>query len=183
VLTLYLLRHAKSSWQDAATPDHDRGLSARGERNAPAIGAHMAANDLIPERIVCSTAVRAKRTLELVLPELLGDVSGKTAIATTSTGAIYEAWGKALLGIIRSQDKPSHVSRVMIVGHNPSMQSVALRLIGQSRNEASRRLEGKYPTCGLAEIRFETELWSEIEEGAGRLIRFDTPKRLATSGR
>ena len=72
MLTLSLLRHAKSSWDDASLNDFDRPLSERGENAAPRVGAYMAAQGLAPEFVLCSPAVRARQTLDLVLPHLAG---------------------------------------------------------------------------------------------------------------
>ena len=70
MLTLSLLRHAKSSWDDSSQKDFDRALSKRGETAAPRVGAYMAQQGLAPDLVLCSPAVRARQTLDLVLPHL-----------------------------------------------------------------------------------------------------------------
>ena len=129
MLTLSLLRHAKSSWDDASLEDFDRPLAKRGESAAPRMGAFMAAQGLAPELILCSPAVRARQTLDLVLPHLAG---GPTVVYEDS---FYLAAPSVLLARLRKIE--GKVRHVMIVGHDPGMQGLALELAGDGRCRAA----------------------------------------------
>jgi phosphohistidine phosphatase len=171
MLTLSLLRHAKSSWDDPALKDFDRPLSKRGEHAAPRVGAYMAAQGLAPEFVLCSPAVRARQTLDLVLPHLAG---GPTVVYEDN---FYLAAPSVLLARVRRID--AKVRHVMIVGHDPGMHGLALELASAGEAETLPALAGKFPTGGLAVIRFKARDWSKAGPGKGRLELFVTPKMLA----
>jgi len=170
MLTLLLLRHAKSSWDDPALEDFARPLSPRGEAAAPRMGAYIAEHDLAPELILCSPAVRARQTLDLVLPHLPGD---PTVVYEES---LYLAAPSVLLARLRRVE--GKVRRVMIVGHDPGMQGLALELAGEGDSRLMQALAGKFPTAGLAVIRFRAREWSRISPGKGRIDAFVTPRML-----
>ena len=178
MLTLYLLRHAKSAWTDQSLGDHERPLAPRGQEAAPLMAAHMVAQELIPERIICSTATRTRQTLDLIMPALL-TASSDVHIETIYTAAIYEAWGQSLLEVLRVQDEPATPASILMIGHNPGIQNLAATLFGDDRGAMAMRLLGKYPTCALAELRFELTRWQDLGGETGRLVRFDTPKTIA----
>lgn len=171
MLTLSLLRHAKSSWDDSQLDDFDRPLSKRGERAAPRMGAYMAEQGLDPDLILCSPAVRARHTLDLILPHLAG---GPTVVYEDN---FYLAASSVLLARLRHIG--SNVHHAMIVGHDPGMQGLALELSGSGEADSLRALAAKFPTAGLAVIRFKVRDWPKIEPGKGRLDLFVTPKMLA----
>src|SRR4029450_13070844 len=114
MLTLSLLRHAKSSWDDASLEDFERPLAKRGESAAPRMGRFMAEQGLAPQLILCSPAVRARQTLDLVLPHLAG---GPTVVYEDN---FYLDAPSVLLARLRKVE--GKVSHVMIVGHDPGMQ-------------------------------------------------------------
>jgi phosphohistidine phosphatase len=171
MLTLTLLRHAKSSWDDPSLKDFDRPLSKRGENAAPRVGAYMAAQGLAPELVLCSPAVRARQTLDLVLPHIAG---GPTVVYEDS---FYLAAPSVLLARVRGIE--AKVRHVMIVGHDPGMQGLALELASAGEAETLQALAGKFPTGGLAVIRFKARDWSKVGPAKGRLELFVTPKMLA----
>ena len=171
MLTLSLLRHAKSSWDDASLKDFDRPLSERGETAAPRMGAYMAAQGLAPELVLCSPAVRARQTLDLVLPRL---AAGPTVVYEDR---FYLAAPSVMLARVRKIE--AKVRHVLIVGHDPGMQGLALELAGSGDAEALRSLGRKFPTGALAVIRFNARDWSRIGPAKGRLELFATPKTLA----
>ena len=110
---LYLLRHAKSSWKDTSLPDHDRPLSGRGRRAAKAIARHLREQDLEPQLVLCSTARRARETLERIQPAL-------GAATVEFEHDLYAASADALLERLRRV--PDTVASVMLIGHNPGLQ-------------------------------------------------------------
>jgi phosphohistidine phosphatase len=170
MLTLSLLRHAKSSWDNPGLKDFDRPLAKRGAVSAPRMGAFMAQNGIAPELILCSPAVRTRQTLDLVLPHL-------SAMPTVEyEEELYLAPAKGLLARVRKIKAKVH--HVMIVGHDPGMQELAVELAGTGDAEALQALGRKFPTAGLAVIRFKAREWGKIGPGRGRLKLFMTPKAL-----
>jgi phosphohistidine phosphatase len=174
MLTLSLLRHAKSSWDEPALDDYDRPLAKRGKKAAPEIGAALAAMGLRPDLVLCSGAVRARETLDLVLSKL-----GGPAPEIVYDEALYMATPAGLLARLRKvaarADAPRHV---MLVGHNPGLEELALMLVGSGGADDRARMAEKFPTAALAVIAFNTESWAKVRPGAGRLEHFITPKRL-----
>jgi phosphohistidine phosphatase len=171
MLNLMLLRHAKSSQADAGQADSDRQLNKRGKRAAVAVGRYMASNDLMPQLVLCSPATRAKETWGLAAGQLT------TAPAIRIVPEIYDFGdGKALMEYLRR--KAGVEQSVLLVGHNPSIGSLAQILIGKGNNKLRERLEKKYPTAALAVISFDFDNWGSLAAGTGKLLRFVTPKDL-----
>jgi phosphohistidine phosphatase len=168
--TVYLLRHAKSSWDHPDLPDHDRPLAPRGRKAAPRMADHLRAEGVSPRRVLCSTATRARETWDAVGPSLA------SAPEVVHRRDVYDADDADLLAILR--DLPDEVESVMVVGHNPTLEDLAHALAGGGDPAALARMGEKYPTCALAELQFAGESWSEVRRGAGRLVRFVRPKDL-----
>lgn len=178
--TLYLLRHAKSSWGDPGLPDHDRRLNARGQAAAEAMGKYMGERHLtgrkaLPEAILASTARRVAETLELLLP-----AAGLKKLPVMRDRGLYLAEPPALLGRLRQA--PADAETLLMVGHNPGLHDFALRLAGEVTPEARPardQLREAFPTAALAVIAFPlADNWLEIGWGDGRLEDFVTPKGL-----
>ena len=170
MLTLSLLRHAKSSWKNPALPDRERPLNARGMGDAPVMGRAMSERGIDPELILCSTAQRTVDTLALVLPEL--KIEPKIAYEDV----LYHASPAEMLDMLR--DIQPGASSVLLIGHNPEIQALALELIGAGPQELRERLAEKFPTGGLVVINFTAGLWSCVDVGSGSLAAFVTPKEL-----
>ena len=169
-LTLSLLRHAKSTHDDLVVTDSERPLNKRGDRNAAAMGAWMAAAGLTPQRILCSPAKRTRQTLAHVLPHL----SGKPAVDHSDD--LYLAGPLLLLRHLHAAKKRD--AHVLIIGHNPGLHALALDLIAGGPQQRIALLGRKLPTSGLVVIGFECETWSEVVAGAGTLVSFTTPVEL-----
>lgn len=173
--TLYLLRHAKSSWDDPELDDHDRPLAARGRRAATLIGAYFADERLRPDLVLCSSAERARETWRRVAA-VLGD-SGAPPPARFERG-LYLADGDGLLKLLRAS-APDEVRSVMLVGHNDGLPQLALRLAGEADGDARERMAAKFPTAALAVLTFAAlPSWRDLAEGAGRLTAVVAPKQL-----
>jgi len=157
--TLYLLRHAKSSWDDPNLADFDRPLNDRGRSAAPFMGELMANRDLSPDLILSSPAERAKQTAELVRK-----ASGNAA-EIRHEELIYEASPQMLLQIA-SAIKPRFDS-AMIVGHNPGIESFIRVLTKRSE---------RMPTAALAVIDLDIDDWSKIAPASGSLRELIRPK-------
>ncbi len=162
--TLLLVRHAKSSWDDADLADHDRPLNKRGTRDAAAMAQRVAHRPDRPELIVTSPALRARRTAEAVAAAL-----GLQPESLVVDPRVYDAAATALLEVIRSLD--DHHARVMIVGHHPGITDIVNALTGASIE--------KMPTCGVATVRLNNRSWAESREGGAALLEHDAPKNHA----
>jgi phosphohistidine phosphatase len=170
MLTLSLLRHAKSSWDDSSLDDFDRPLARRGEAAAPRMGRFMAQQGLTPDLALCSSAARARQTLDLVLPHL------ERRPEVVYEDGLYLAAPSAMLARLNRVD--AGVPHVLVVGHDPGMQGLALELAGDGDPRLLQAIAAKFPTAGLAVIRFAARSWARIGRGAGRLVLFATPKSL-----
>jgi len=168
MLTLSLLRHAKSSWKNPSLPDHDRPLNARGTVEAPLMGKAMAEHGLDPDLVLCSTARRTRDTLELVLPQL------KTEPKVSYEDALYHGTPTAMLALL--QGVGVGADQVLLVGHNPEIQTFALDLIGAGPRQLKDWLEAKLPTAGLVVMRFPAGAWSDVVVHSGKLELFLTPR-------
>jgi phosphohistidine phosphatase len=173
MLTLSLLRHAKSSWKNPSTPDRERPLSSRGLADAPVMGHAMSERGIDPELVLCSSARRTVDTLALVLPEL------KVEPKVVYEDALYHASPAEMLDMLRNIQPGAR--RVMLVGHNPEIQVLALDLIGAGPKHMRDKLMEKYPTAGLAVINFTAGLWSSVDVNSGSLNLFLTPRELRAS--
>ena len=167
-MRLWLLRHAKSSWGDPKLADHDRPLTTRGERDAARMNAYLNEKAIRPVLVVCSSALRARQTLAGVLPGL------GTEFGVRIEPELYTFDAASLLERLRAT--PVDVASVMLVGHNPAIQELTLLLAG--RRSAHDDVEGKYPTCALAEIELPPMAWNDVSRGVGSLTRFVTPRSL-----
>lgn len=172
-MRLLLLRHAKSDWSGKAD-DHARPVSARGKRTAPRMGAWMRAKGYEPKLVLCSTAERTKETLELVVPAF----ARRPQIRYDRS--LYLAEWPALLAEIRAA--AGETSPLMVVGHNPGLEQLAIALALQSQSASERarleKLAQKFPTAALAVLDFEIADWSGLKPGLGRLVDYMRPKDL-----
>ena len=159
--TLLLLRHAKSSWDNANLSDFDRPLNKRGVESAPLIGKAIRKRKLQPDLIFSSPAVRAKETIELVR-----ESAGLAAPIKFEPG-IYEASAGRLLDIVSRI--PDEADTAMLVGHNPGFEDV-LELLTREKQHL--------PTAALACVKLDVEKWSEVSPGHATLEWLLTPKHL-----
>jgi phosphohistidine phosphatase len=160
--TVTIFRHAKSGEKDSPTmPDFDRPLAGRGLKAAPKMGAAMRARRLRPDLILCSPSVRTRQTLTLASPE-----AWDNSPAVRYEDALYEASLDTLLGVLRQL--PGDVSHAMIVGHNPGLQELAMALAPKGSEERQAFRE-KLPTAAVVSFDFDTDQWSKLQVGSGRL--------------
>ncbi len=169
MLTLILLRHAKSSLADTGQVDLDRPLNERGKRSAAAMGRYITSNGLVPQLVLCSPARRASETWGFVGGEL------PTSPEVLAAAEIYDFGdGKALMECLRH--KAGAAQSVLLVGHNPSIAGLAQILIGTGSGKLRERLEEKFPTAALAVINFDLATWESLAAGSGTLLRFVRPR-------
>ena len=160
MLTLSLLRHAKSSWKNPSLPDRERPLSTRGVADAPVMGRAMTERGIDPELVLCSSARRTVDTLALVLPEL------KVEPKVLYEDALYHASPAEMLDMLRGLQPGSR--HVMIVGHNPGLEELVLQLTGERQD---------LPTAALAQIVLPIDQWRDLKLSTrGTLLGHWRPK-------
>lgn len=167
--TLTLFRHAKSSWSDLTLGDFSRSLAPRGRKAAPRMGRFLAENDLIPDQVCCSTAVRAQETLDLALAEW------DPPPAVHHMERLYHAPAETLLEVVRETEDDT--KSLMLVGHNPGMHMLAHMLTASGDPMALDQLAVKFPTAAVAVFALSGR-WQEARFGTGELRLFQTPKML-----
>lgn len=170
---LMLLRHAKSELAAGGQRDHERTLAPRGRESAPLVGTYMAQHGLIPDKVLVSTARRARETWDLVAPAF------RKQPTVAHEERIYEASPKAILAALQETD--ANVHALLVVGHNPGLQELGKLLMASGDIDARQRLIEKYPTAGLAVIDFPIDNWSDLHAQGGRLDRFVTPRPLESA--
>lgn len=159
--TLYLVRHAKSSWDDFYKKDFDRPLNERGKRDAPRMGKRLKERDVVPELILSSPATRALSTC-IVMAGVLG--YDKELIQTDQR--LYHADENQLLGSIKNLK--DHYNTVMLFGHNPGLTDFANMLMDIAIPNI--------PTCGVVACALNVGPWADTTWGKGKLLLFDYPK-------
>ena len=166
--TLTLLRHAKSSWDDPVARDFDRPLNARGQRAAVIVGRHMRNERLAFDHVVASPALRVVETIA----EFEGGFG--TRLEPAWDRRAYLASATTLMDIVR--ETPAQAARLLLIGHNPGLEELVLLLVADGGDELRDRVEEKYPTASVAELSFEVEDWTAVDEGRGELTRFVRPR-------
>ena len=160
--TLYLLRHAKSSWDHPDLKDFERPLSERGINDVPVMVARFKSRKGHIDTIICSPAVRTKTTAQMFAREL-----GFPRDEIGSNPELYFAGSNMLLKAASLLDNDCDAA--MIIGHNPAITEFVNEMTGSDIDNI--------PTCGLAELRLPIDDWSEIEFGSAELVEFDFPKK------
>jgi phosphohistidine phosphatase len=161
VRRLHLLRHAKSSWDDAGLADHERPLSARGRKAVVRIAEHVSAAGITPDLVLCSTAERTRQTLAGLVPVLPAGVEIRLE------DGLYGAGAGEVLARVRELDDA--IGAALLIGHNPTLHELALALTG--RGDALER----FPTGALATVAFRVS-WSGLAERGGELEAFWSPR-------
>lgn len=160
--TLYLVRHAKSSWDFPHLRDADRPLNGRGEKNAPEMASRLKKMNILPDQIKSSPARRAMDTC-IIFSDILGYSTGKII----EDRRIYHASEEDLLEVIKETD--DHINSLMLFGHNPGFNWLAQSLTEQDL--------GNIPTCGIVASKLNITTWKDIGSGTGELVFFDYPKK------
>jgi phosphohistidine phosphatase len=169
-MRLYLLRHAKSSWDDASLADHDRPLAARGRRAAALVAAHVRDEGIRPALVLCSSARRARETLDPVVAAIGGVLDVRVE------DGLYGAGADELFARVREVGEG--VAPVLLVGHNPGLHDLAAGLAGDGEEEAMARLLAKFPTGALATLDAPATTWSGLDWGTAYLAGLVVPRDL-----
>jgi phosphohistidine phosphatase len=169
---LLLLRHAKSSWDDATLPDRDRPLNKRGRRSAAAMRQALHQLGLAPDLVLVSPARRTRETLAGLEPW------DETPLVE-SVEVLYLATAQQMVLVMRGV--PETVRSVLLIGHNPGLHELAVLLSGAAHADdpsgLAKRLAEGFPTGALAELSIAGS-WQQLDAGSGRLVRFLAPRDL-----
>jgi len=168
--TLYILRHAKSVQNADTDDDHERPINKRGEKSCVTMGNYIKEQNLVPEQILCSTALRAKQTIN----NIMQTVGIDTPIEYKKS--LYMAMPLEVLEEVK--EVGDETNKLMIVFHNPGAHKLALSLIGDGVPRYIQHINSEYPTCALAAITFDISSWKDISKNSGHLDDFVTPKIL-----
>lgn len=163
---LFLLRHAKAGWALPGMRDFDRPLDASGHADAEATGAEMRSHGYVPDITLCSNAVRARETLQ--------GIAGQT-----DTGRVVfsdKLYGEDAAGYLALIHENADSGSVLVIGHNPMMEDLAMAVSGDGDPSAKDALSSGFPTSGLAVIAFPGSL-KDASPGDGYLEAFHTPPR------
>jgi phosphohistidine phosphatase len=166
---LLALRHAKSSRDDATLTDHDRPLSGRGRRALPRLQRELAARGEPIDLVLCSSAIRTRRTLEGIRDALPAEA------AVAIEDGLYAASAADLLERLRAV--PASVGGVLLIGHNPGLELLVRKLAGSGDADALAQLATKYPTGALATLHVPSR-WSALVAGSCRLEDLVVPRAL-----
>jgi phosphohistidine phosphatase len=159
--TLLLLRHAKAENTEPGSSDINRSLNERGKREAQAIGTFIRKQNLAVELVLCSPAVRARETAELVLS------AAEVTANVRYDKRVYEAAPRQLLEVISEVEE--HQGAVLLVGHNPGVEELLEALTGKGEPMA---------TGTLARIEFDLDNWNSVTEDRGSLELIVRPNEL-----
>ena len=163
--TIYLLRHGKSDWTNAC-PDHERPLAPRGIDAARRVGRLLRDLEEVPDRIVSSTAVRARETLRLARE------AGEWSPEIELEAEFYGTDPERLLDWVRRVDDGTY--GILLAGHQPTWSLFASGLIGGGQL--------RYPTAALAKIALHVDRWRDVDFGCGELVWFQLPRVLKHLG-
>lgn len=161
---LYVLRHAKSSWDDPGQPDHDRPLAPRGRKAVGLLAEHVANRGIHPGLTLCSTSRRTRDTLAGI--ETGGEVAFEPDLYTASCTDL----------ILRLRALPDQLGSVMVVGHNPAAQMLVLKL-ARDEPEHLPDIRRKFPTGALATLALPCA-WADLKPGCAELAEYVRPKAL-----
>jgi len=160
--TLYLVRHAKSSWATAAQADRDRPLNERGLHDVALMGQRLAERGVEPDVMLSSPATRAHTTAQHIAKAL--GVKGKHIVEVER---LYDATADQILGVVQALGQEP--KRVMVFGHNPGMSELSQRFASEITH---------MPTCAVAEFRFDVTSWAGLGDRKPVQVAFDFPRKV-----
>jgi phosphohistidine phosphatase len=164
---LYLLRHAKSSWDAPGLDDHDRPLAPRGMKGARVVASEISRRRISVDLVLCSSATRARQTLEAVAPALAGPLDIRIG------SDLYAADAGDLLGRLRGVGEETPT--VLVIGHNPGLEELAELLTGDGEPQALEQLGRKFPTGALATLT-TARSWRDLGPGTAYLESLFLPR-------
>jgi phosphohistidine phosphatase len=174
MLELLLLRHAKSRWDEPSVADHDRDLAPRGRKAASRMGVLLREQDLAPDLVLCSTARRAQHTWQLAAAALEREPPVRL------DGRLYLASPEQMTAVAR--ENGGDARRLLLVGHDPGMHRLAVRMGAAGDADLRARLATKFPTGGLALLALDIAAWADLRHQPATLRGFWRPRDLGVAG-
>lgn len=168
---LLLFRHAKSSWDSPGLKDFERPLAPRGIKAATRMGQHIKDSDLVPDLVLCSSAVRTRQTIDLAFKAM------EAKPETRFEDRLYSDGPETVMELLRGVTD-GHAS-IMVVGHNPTIAECALLMAAPGATGLRTAISSKFPTAGLAVLDFPADEWANVEVGTAELKSFVKPRALA----
>ena len=162
---LILTRHAKSSWDDPLTPDHDRPLNERGKAAAADLGVWLASRGYVPDEVLCSDALRTRKTWSGIAPALPG-----TPVLELKP-ALSHAGPDVMLAVLRH----AKADTVMMIGHNPGISEFARKLVAREPNNPEFH---RYPTGATLVCDFSIDIWDDAAFGQATTVDFIIPSEI-----
>ncbi|WP_136805400.1 SixA phosphatase family protein [Desulfosediminicola flagellatus] len=159
---LFLIRHAKSSWDHPGLDDIERPLNKRGKRDAPFMGSRLKKFNINPDMIYTSPAKRARKTAKQIALNI-----GYPVEKIEQHAGIYTSDMNRLLLLV--QETENSIDTLFLVGHNYVLTDFAEYLTGE--------VFGNIPTCGIVGVAFPIESWREVHQEKGEMLFFDYPKK------
>lgn len=167
---LVILRHAKAE-PAGAVVDHERPLALAGRRQASAVGAALAEAGVVPDHVLCSSALRTRQTWDLVRTAL--GAAGAAQADVDVSDALYEAATSDVVGLVRTL--PEEVGTVLVVGHEPTVSHAAATLAGADSDDAAvARVRTGVPTATWSVLELPGP-WADLDAGTARLVEVRTP--------
>ena len=168
MLTLYLLRHAKSSWTTQAQSDFDRPLNKRGRQDADDLGRFLQNSNIHPDLVLLSSARRTCETYQLLAAQL------PVQPEVVTLKSLYGASPAEIVADIKNHGRAA--SHLMVIAHNPGIEALAWHLTGNDPTNALSLIKSKYPTSAMTTLTFDIATWAQIAVQSGTLVDFTTPK-------
>ena len=168
MLELYVMRHAKSSWDNSDLNDHDRPLSNRGKRNAKTICEFFVKKKISFDLIILSTSTRTKKTLKILQKKI--DRPKKIIISKN----LYLANENNI--VLKIKEINENYKKVLLINHEPAITNLVNYLVKNKKNNLFKLINYKFPTAAFAKIVFTLDSWSKISDSTGLLKNFIRPK-------
>lgn len=168
--TLLVMRHAKSSWATQGLADHDRPLNRRGRAAAAVMACWLESQGLVPDRVLCSTALRTRETAALMRDAVstfpMPDVEAR----------LYHADAQRMAALLR---EVAEAERLMLIGHQPGLSALVAHLAMPDADPDCARAFEHFPTGAIAVLRVGAHDWANLDAGCARFTAFSVPRELA----
>lgn len=168
-MRLMLLRHAKAEKGEVGMRDRDRRLNGRGRKDAAQIAAYMMRQNLVPDRVLVSVALRTRETWEHMIAEF------STSPPVAFQERLYDAAPEDITAVIQAEGQSA--TALLVIGHNPGLYDTASVLLAPA--QPVHELADELPTAGLIVIDFAGTNWRTLAARSGRLVDFATPRLIA----
>ena len=167
---LCIMRHAKSDWSNPGLADSERTLNARGVKSAEFLAGFIVEKGWTPDHALCSTAIRARSTIQPLAERLGGDCK------IDYRDDLYMAMPNDLLSFIHELD--DNDDTVLIVAHNPGLEMLAVDLADEESAAFAEQMADHFPTGALAVFSFDIDRWADVKSNEGKVLFYGKPREL-----